>query len=93
VLQNSPPDLRNVKIIVFEVNPYAANDRPFLENLKKQIKNPSYPDYIRNMVVLDLGKELNAGKYLTLDDHMNADGHRLIAERVTAAIQALENRR
>jgi lysophospholipase L1-like esterase len=93
VLQNSRPDLRNLKIIVFEANPYAVNNRPFLENLKKQIKNPSYPDHIRNISVLDLGKELNAGRYLTLDDHMNADGHRLIAERVTAVIQALENKR
>lgn len=92
VLQKSRPDLRNLKIIVFEANPYAANERSFLENLKKQIKNPSYPDYIRNMIVLDLGKELNAGKYLTLDDHMNADGHRLIAERVTAAIRKMESK-
>ncbi|MCK9195697.1 MAG: hypothetical protein M0P16_01805 [Syntrophales bacterium] len=93
VLQKSRPDLRNLKIIIFEANPYAANDRSFLENLKKQIKDPSYPDYIRNIVVLDLGKELNAGRYLTLDDHMNADGHRLIAERLTAVIQTLESKR
>lgn len=93
VLQKSRPDLRNLKIIVFEANPYAANDRSFLDNLKKQIRNPSYPDYIRNMTVLDLGKELNADKYLTLDDHMNADGHRLIAERLTAVIQTLERKR
>lgn len=93
VLQKSRPDLRNLKIIVFEADPYAANDRSFLENLKKQIKDPSYPDHIRNMIVLDLGKELNAGKYLTLDDHMNTDGHRLLAERLTAIIQKLENKR
>ena len=93
VLQKSRPDLRNLKIIVFEANPYAANDRPFLENLKIQIKNPSYPDYIHNMTVLDLGKELNADRYLTLDDHMNADGHRLIAERLAAIIQELESKR
>ncbi|MFA5181885.1 MAG: hypothetical protein WC405_11230 [Syntrophales bacterium] len=93
VLQKSRPDLRNLRIIVFEANPYAANDRSFLDNLKKQIKNPAYPDYIRNMIVLDLGKELNAGKYLTLDDHMNADGHRLIAERLTAVIQTLESKK
>jgi len=93
VLQKSRPDLRNLKIIAFEANPYAANDRPFLENLKKQIKDPSYPDYIRNLIALDLGKELNAGRYLTLDDHMNADGHRLIAERLTAVIQKLESKR
>jgi hypothetical protein len=85
--------LRNLKIIVFEANPYAANDRSFLDNLKKQIKNPYYPDHIRNMSILALGKELNAGRYLTLDDHLNTDGHRLIAERVTAVIQALEKRR
>lgn len=93
VLQKSRPDLRNLKIIVFEANPYAANDRPFLESLKKQIKDSSYPDYLRNLIVLDLGKELNAGRYLTLDDHMNADGHRLIAERLTAVIQASESKR
>lgn len=92
VLQKSRPDLRNLKLIVFEANPYAANDRPFIENLKKQIQNQSYPDYIRNMTVLDLGKELNADKYLTLDDHMNADGHRLIAERVAEVIQTLEKK-
>ena len=93
VLQKSRPDLRNLKIIVFEADPYAANDRPFLENLKKQIKDPSNPDYLRNMIILDLGKELSADRYLTLDDHMNADGHRLIAERLTAIIQILENKR
>jgi len=93
VLQKSRPDLRNLKIIVFEANPYAANNRLFLENLKKRIKDPSYPDYIRNMIVLDLSKELNADRYLTLDDHMNADGHRLIAERLAAIIQALESKR
>jgi len=93
VLQKSRPDLRNLKIIIFEANPYAANDRPFLENLKKQIKDASYPDYIRDMIVLDLSKELNTDRYLTLDDHMNADGHRLIAERLAAVIQASENKR
>ena len=93
VLQKSRPDLRNLKIIIFEANPYAANDRPFLENLKKQIKDPSYPDYIRDLIVLDLSKELNTDRYLTLDDHMNADGHRLIAERLAAIIQALESKR
>ncbi len=93
VLQKSRPDLRNLKIIVFEANPYATNDRTFLEYLKKQIKDPSYPDHIRNITVLDLGKELNADKYLTLDDHMNADGHRLIAERLTAVIQSMEGKK
>jgi len=92
VLQKSQPDLPNLKIIVFEANPYAMNDRTFLENLKKQIKNPSYPEFIRNMAVLDLGKELNTSKYLTLDDHMNADGHRLIADRIAAVIQKLESK-
>jgi lysophospholipase L1-like esterase len=93
VLQKSPPDLHNLKIIVFEANPYAANDRPFLASLKKQLRNPSYPGYIGNITVLDLGRELNTGKYLILDDHMNAAGHRLIAERLSAVIRDLENKR
>lgn len=92
VLQASAPDLQERQLIVFEANPYGANARSFLEKLRQEISKSTYPAYIRDLVILDLSQELNAGNYLRLDDHMTAAGHRLIAARLAATIRDLENR-
>jgi len=90
VLQASPVDLRGRQIIVFEANPYGANARSFLEKLAQEAGKPTYPAYIRNMIVLDLSRELNPGNYLRLDDHITAAGHRLIASRLAETIKKAE---
>jgi len=90
VLQAASVELKGRRLIVFEANPYGANARPFLEKLRQEAKKSIFPEYIRKLVVLDLSKELDAGQYLRLDDHIAAAGHRLIAERLAAAIRDLE---
>ncbi|MBP7906291.1 MAG: hypothetical protein KA099_13325 [Alphaproteobacteria bacterium] len=91
VLQAAPVDLRGRQIMVFEANPYGANARPFLEKLSQEAGKSIYPAYIRNLIVLDLSRELNTGNYLRLDDHITAAGHRLIATRLAETIKKAEN--
>lgn len=73
-------DLSKVKIIVFQMNSYYfLNDR-FILSLKKEINSQRYPQYIKNAILIDSSKTMKRSDYYILDRHLNAQGHRIVAQ-------------
>jgi len=79
-LIKSRADLAGVRIIVFEVGRANKNDRLFIDSLAKLIEINSYPPHIENIRTVDISGMLTDEDYFTVDDHINASGHRKIAE-------------
>lgn len=80
-------DLNHTRIVAFVMNGRNPDDnKAFPESLKKKIQTGSYPSYIRNMIVLDLSQDLKADDFYTLDDHLNKEGHEVIASKLAYII-------
>ena len=93
VLMNVDLDLRNVKIIVFDVMDASENpviDNKFTSQLQRELESANYPSQFKNMIVLDLSSgldpEMHPDWYYPLDQHLNADGHRYIADELLEAM-------
>ena len=88
-LIESRVDLRDIHIIVFEVDQHARNDSAFINSLKAEIGANTYPPYIENMSLLDLSSELKKEKYfLEWDGHLNKAGHKYIADSLVPLLQS-----
>ena len=80
-------DLKNVQIIVFIMNGrIAADNKDFPAALKERITRNDYPSYIREMIVLDFSSILKDDHFYVLDDHMNQDGHVIVADALYQTI-------
>ena len=90
ILRSSTVDFSKTKIIVFEINAHNSNDGKFITALKKEIIENDYPQYMKNMCILDLSGTLRADDYYILDDHMRPSGHRKIAEAIRAVLSQKE---
>ena len=85
---NSGLDLSHTRIVAFVMNGRNPDDnRAFPEALKKKIKTGNYPPYIKDMIVLDLSGDLKANHFYTLDDHLNKEGHEVIADKLMNIIK------
>lgn len=88
-IQNSGVDLKNVTIIAFEMNGRNPDDnKEFPAGLKKKLAAGNYPPYLRNMIVLDFSDQLKKQHFYVLDDHLNALGHKIIADTLAKTIEA-----
>jgi len=86
-VQNSGLDLTKTTIIAFVMNGRNPEDnREFPAALKRKLAGGNYPPYLKNMLVLDFSGQLHKEHFYTLDDHLNAAGHRVIAAGLAAAI-------
>ena len=80
-VENSGLDLKNVTIIAFIMNGRdPADNKDFPAGLKKKLATGNYPSYLKNMIVLDFSDKLLKEHYYVLDDHLNAGGHKVIAD-------------
>ena len=80
-------DLGKTQIVVFVMNGRNPDDnRAFPESLKKKIASGHYPDFIKNMVVLDFSDMLKPEHFYILDDHLNKKGHEAVADRLSKVI-------
>jgi lysophospholipase L1-like esterase len=80
-------DLKNVQIVVFIMNGrIAADNKAFPAALKERIIRNDYPSYIREMIVLDFSNILKDEHFYVLDDHMNRDGHVIVADALYQTI-------
>ncbi len=70
--------LDGVRIIVL------ANG-PFLEKLAHALASGDFPPYIEKIVLAE--EDLPESGYFKLDNHMNATGHRLLADRLLSLIR------
>jgi lysophospholipase L1-like esterase len=88
-IENSGLDLKNVTIIAFVMNGRnPADNRDFPAGLKKKLATGNYPPYLKNMIVLDFSARLQKEHFYILDDHLNAPGHRIIANTLAETIKA-----
>lgn len=86
-LMNGPVDLARVQIIVMDAIGKNDFDRPFLGKLTERIRAGHYPDYIRNIIALDITKVITRDQYYVLDDHWTEAGHSAIAEALWKIIR------
>jgi len=89
---NSAVNLKDVVIIVFEVNGFARNDSLFIDKLNEKLKleYPTHPIF-KNIIAVDYSVFLRKDKYFHLDDHINRFGHQAIAENLTKLISGIRN--
>jgi lysophospholipase L1-like esterase len=90
VLAGSPVDLTRFRIVLYELNAHNSYCGMFTPHLREALRDPSLPEHLRRMVVLDLASEIGPQHWYILDDHLRASGHRLIAERLAAVIAGAE---
>ena len=86
VLMNSKVKLEGVQLVVFEIGSYADNDNRFSKLLGGEIRDESYPDFIRNARILDMTMELNQEHFFILDDHLNAAGNQIVANNIVTTL-------
>ena len=90
VLQESRVELEELQIIVFELNSYNRHGKLFIPELRKLIDSGDFPEYIRSMRAVDLAAELGPELFFCIDDHIAAEGHRYLAERLWQIIREME---
>jgi len=91
-IMQSNLDLKNVQIIVFIMNGrIAADNKDFPAALKERITRNDYPGYIREMTVLDFSNILKDDHFYVLDDHLNKDGHLIVADVLYQTVTRLSN--
>lgn len=84
VLVNAPIDLKNVSIIVFEVNSFAENDSLFIETLNLNLG--AAQEIAKSFRAIDLSSLLGKEAYFHLDDHISSVGHQIIADILVSEI-------
>lgn len=86
-LQSANVDTSELSIILFEVGPYNMNDSNFVDALRERLNgSQAEPVRMKEMIVLDASSFLNESHYFYLDEHINALGHKAIADRLIGVI-------
>ena len=86
VLLNSHLDLVSMEIIVFELNAYNQHLGLFTSALAHTVSEGQLPQQIPSMRIVDLASELQPHHFFRLDDHITANGHRFLAQRIFEVI-------
>lgn len=88
VLLHSPVDFNKVQMVVIRLNELGFLKRNFISELKKiAMKSPYLEKFGRSLTALDLQPVLKKEDYYILDVHLNAGGHRKVANAVLSALQ------
>jgi hypothetical protein len=87
-LMRSPVRLDSLRIIVFEVTPFAPSSSGFAERLATESRRPTRPRWMQRIHVLDAAKILTASDYYKVDDHLRSSGHASLATALAALVQA-----
>ena len=74
-------NLKDVVILVFEVNGFARNDSLFINAVRQQLQTKwATQPWATNIRTLNLSRVLDDTKYFTVDDHINKRGHEAVTE-------------
>jgi hypothetical protein len=79
--------LDNVLIIVFPVVQQLELADAFKRALAEETHKPDRPPWVRRIVSVNTSEFLSAGDFYVLDDHMNAQGHRRVGERLADEVR------
>jgi lysophospholipase L1-like esterase len=80
-------DFERVRLVIVEVTGEGA-PATLVAMLPPRLARPGLPAGIRTARLVDIGARLGPDAFHVLDDHPNAQGHRLIAEAVLAALRS-----
>ena len=75
-----------VQIIVLNLSHYSLNIHDFMEQLSIWKQEKTYPGFVRNMKLIDPSTFLDKSDYYIIDDHLNASGHRKVADALISVI-------
>lgn len=89
ILHGTRIDLTHVRIIVFVIDSSGRNDASFIGALEQELASADYPAFARNLAALNLASRLTLGSQFVLDTHVNAHGHRAIAEALLPLLTPL----
>jgi len=85
VLNVSKKDISQAQLMVLVLNPYLNrddSDNYFIQALYEFKDRKGYPDFIKNLIVVDLSEVLKLEHGYVLDSHMNASGHITVAKQI-----------
>ncbi len=82
VLEHAAVPLGGIDLVIFET-PSCNEKRKFSDILKAEIDKNVYPDYIKNIKIVNLEDILCESDYYRLDDHLKASGHKKIADKLS----------
>jgi hypothetical protein len=75
-------DLKGLRLIVLNLTHYTLDAHSFISELEQMKNDTLYPSYIREMKLVDATSFLQPDDYYVIDDHLNASGHRKVAEAI-----------
>lgn len=88
ILSHSNINFKKWKIFIIDTNRYPVYDHHFLEQVEALMNKTALPDAFRESVHIIRFPELNEQRYFyPLDNHLNREGHRLVAEKIMAALK------
>jgi len=82
LLNANKTDLRKVKIIIMQFNMLHRGNYDFIDYLEKYLASANLPKYLKGAKLIDVSKVLTSRHYYTLDDHITAEGHKIIADEI-----------
>lgn len=82
--QASIPD--GVKVVFLDLSPRNTNDNWVEDQIREQLERSEYAGFVEELEILDVAAVLEDSDYFVLDDHLNASGHRKVAEVVAASL-------
>jgi len=83
ILYRSGINFQKTKVLAIDMNRYPHFDHRFIEKVHEVLQDTTYsPEFRKSIHPIDL-QELNDRRYFyKLDDHINRDGHQLVAEKL-----------
>lgn len=76
---------KNLKIIIFNTEPHLLPS-DFYNQVSSQLKQEKYKKIRDKITLINIPSQLNSQDYFLLDDHINENGHKKIAEIITNTI-------
>ncbi len=77
---------RNVPAVVLNLSHHTLDTRSFIQHLDLLKESGDYSLFIRKMKLIDASSFLDKNDYYIIDDHLNASGHRKVADAIMKAI-------
>lgn len=89
VLMNSPVNFENTQIIVFEIEHISTLNDVFINTLKNEInRREDLPEHLKNLQAISLSDLMIDSDFFILDDHLNSQGHKHLAQILYGFIQS-----
>jgi hypothetical protein len=79
--------LDDVQLVVLEINESLQDRAPFIRALDAVRREASNPPFVQRLIALDLSTTLTPRDFFVLDDHMTAEGHRVVGDALARVVR------